>query len=71
MAAWGADYAVNNETGPVFLAALALMAHTSRGILPAVMAVEAGYTILVAKASKAKPKWYLVLRFDPMSTYLK
>lgn len=55
MAAWGADYAVKNETGPVFLAALGLdgSLQSAPGILPAVMAaVAAGHTdIVVAKAS--------------------
>src|SRR5699024_12469925 len=55
MAAWGADYAVQAETGPVFLAALGLdgSLQSAPGILPAVMAaVDAGYTdIVVAKYS--------------------
>src|SRR5690625_2733958 len=36
MAAWGADYAVRHETGPVFLAALGLdgALQTAPGILP-------------------------------------
>src|SRR5699024_10622986 len=58
MAAWGADYAVTRETGPVFLAALGLdgSLQSAPGILPAVMAaVEAGYTdIVVAQASAAE-----------------
>src|SRR5690625_5807350 len=47
MAAWGADYVVRDETGPVFLAALGLdgSLQTAPGILPAVMAaVDSGYT---------------------------
>lgn len=55
MAAWGADYAVQRETGPVFLAALGLdgSLQSAPGILPAVMAaVAAGHTdIVVAKSS--------------------
>ncbi|MDN6149659.1 MAG: ATP-binding protein, partial [Yaniella sp.] len=58
MAAWGADYAVQAETGPVFLAALGLdgSLQSAPGILPAVMAaVDAGYTdIVVAKSSEVE-----------------
>ena len=58
MAAWGADYAVRHETGPVFLAALGLdgALQTAPGILPAVMAaVNAGYTdIVVAKEAQSQ-----------------
>ena len=58
MAAWGADYSVRGETGPVFLAALGLdgSLQTAPGILPAVMAaVEAGHTdIVVAEAARAQ-----------------
>lgn len=58
MAAWGADYAVRNEHGPVFLAALGLdgSLQTAQGILPAVMsAVGAGFTdIVVAKEAQAQ-----------------
>src|SRR5699024_10198243 len=58
MAAWGADHAVQAETGPVFLAALGLdgSLQSAPGILPAVMAaVDAGYTnIVVAKSSEAE-----------------
>lgn len=58
MAAWGADYAVRAETGPVFLAALGLdgSLQSAPGILPAVMAaVDAGYTdIVVAKSSEVE-----------------
>lgn len=58
MAAWGADYAVRHETGPVFLATLGLdgALQTAPGILPAVMAaVKAGYTdIVVAKDAQAE-----------------
>src|SRR5699024_116508 len=60
MAAWGADYAVKNETGPVFLAALGLdgTLQAAPGILPAVMeAVDADYRdILCAKASESEAK---------------
>src|SRR5699024_1652286 len=60
MAAWGADYAVQQETGPVFLAALGLdgSLQSAPGILPAVIAaVEAGFTdIVVAKASESQAK---------------
>lgn len=56
MAAWGADYSVRDETGPVYLAALGLdgSLQTAPGILPAVMAaVEAGYTdIIVAHQAR-------------------
>lgn len=58
MAAWGADYAVQQETGPVFLAALGLdgSLQSAPGILPAVIAaVEAGHTdIIVAKSSESQ-----------------
>lgn len=58
MAAWGADYCVRNETGPVFLAALGLdgSLQTAPGILPAVMAaVEAGHTdIVVAEEARSQ-----------------
>lgn len=58
MAAWGADYAVQRETGPVFLAALGLdgSLQSAPGILPAVMAaVDAGHTeIVVAQAAAAE-----------------
>lgn len=58
MAAWGADYAVQRETGPVFLAALGLdgSLQSAPGILPAVIAaVDAGHTeIVVASASEAE-----------------
>lgn len=60
MAAWGADYAVQRETGPVFLAALGLdgSLQSAPGILPAVMAaVEAGHPdIVVAKSSEAEAR---------------
>lgn len=60
MAAWGADYAVQRETGPVFLAALGLdgSLQSAPGILPAVMAaVEAGYPdIVVAKSSEVEAR---------------
>ena len=56
MAAWGADYVVRDETGPVFLAALGLdgSLQTAPGILPAVMAaVDSGYTdIIVAEDAR-------------------
>ncbi|GAA4473599.1 YifB family Mg chelatase-like AAA ATPase [Enteractinococcus fodinae] len=58
MAAWGADYSVQHETGPVFLAALGLdgSLQTAPGILPAVMAaVEAGHKdIVVAEEARAQ-----------------
>ena len=58
MAAWAADYAVRQETGPVFLAALGLdgSLQSAPGILPSVMAaVEAGYThIVVAEDARAQ-----------------
>lgn len=58
MAAWGADYTVQGETGTVFLAALGLdgSLQTAPGILPAVMAaVDAGYTdIVVAQEAQAQ-----------------
>src|SRR5699024_1184508 len=58
MAAWGADYAVQRETGPVFLAALGLdgSLQSAPGILPSVMAaVDAGYTdIVVPQAAAAE-----------------
>ena len=50
MAAWGADYVVRNETGPVFLAALGLdgSLQSAPGVLPAVIAaVKAGYNDIV------------------------
>src|SRR5699024_766230 len=56
MAAWGADYAVQRETGPVFLAALGLdgSLQSAPGILPAVMAaVNAGHTEIVVAAESA------------------
>ena len=60
MAAWGADYAITNETGPVFLAALGLdgSLQTAPGILPAVMAaVQAGYPdVVVATTAEAQAK---------------
>src|SRR5699024_1818353 len=60
MAAWGADHAIKQETGPVFLAALGLdgTLQAAPGILPAVMAaVEAGYhDIVVAKSSETEAK---------------
>src|SRR5699024_408577 len=56
MAAWGADYVVRDETGPVFLAALGLdgSLQTAPGILPAVMAAaDSGYTdIIVAEDAR-------------------
>src|SRR5690625_4475383 len=58
MAAWGADYVVRDETGPVFLAALGLdgSLQTAPGILPAVMAaVDSGYTdVIVAEDARAQ-----------------
>jgi|SRR5690625_573692 len=58
MAAWGADYTVRDETGPVFLAALGLdgSLQSAPGILPAVMAaVQVGHTdIVVAAASETQ-----------------
>ena len=58
MAAWGADYAVANESGPIFLAALGLdgTLQSAPGILPAVMvAVESGYPeVIVATAAEAQ-----------------
>ena len=58
MAAWGADYSVRDETGPVFLAALGLdgSLQTAPGILPAVMAaVEAGHRdIVVAEEAQVQ-----------------
>lgn len=56
MAAWGADYTVHHETGPIFLAALGLdgTLQGAPGILPAVMAaVEAGYPeVIVAQSAR-------------------
>ncbi|WGH93473.1 YifB family Mg chelatase-like AAA ATPase [Auritidibacter ignavus] len=56
MAAYGAEYRVNDETGPVFLAALGLdgtLQHVP-GLLAAVLAAQkAGFdTVVVAEASK-------------------
>src|SRR5690625_5174960 len=60
MAAWGADYAVQAETGPVFLAALGLdgSLQSAPGILPSVMAaVEAGYTHIVVAEDRKSVVW--------------
>lgn len=60
MAAWGADYVVQHETGPVFLAAVGLdgSLHTTPGILPAVMAaVKAGHhEVVVASEAAAQAR---------------
>lgn len=60
MAALGADYAIQHETGPVFLAALGLdgTLQTAPGILPAVMAaVQAGHSeVIVAAAAEGQAR---------------